>query len=217
MQSLHRLTCRCRLAALPRKRERRAHLWWSFACRPLKARVTSSARTHGVLWIQVCAILLGHMLHAAAHLRRASIVLDLRHFHPDLHAALVCWGLSMTVPAMAVVCHIQPSRHEKDQCHVSSSTRVSHAQSSNMLIPSWTKMKTLPWSKACLVSLRSKVFHGLNLGLIVVLSAEDHVLRDLAVVHKPIAPEPHQLHKQAKWSYIDHRGVVYATNGWWIV
>ena len=96
-------------------------------------------------------------------------------------------------------------------------TCVSHAQPSNMLMPSWCWMKTLPWSNAHLASFRSEVFHGLNLGLVVIFSAEDHVLRDLAVVHKPIAPESHQLHKQAKWSYIDHRAMVYAANGWWIV
>ena len=119
MQSLRKLTCQCRLAALAQKRGRGAHLWWRFACRPLKARVTSSASTHGVLWIQVCAILLGHLLHAAAHLWRASIVLDLRHFYPNLHAARVRWSLSITVPAIASVCHIQLSRHEEDQYYIS--------------------------------------------------------------------------------------------------
>ena len=61
-----------------------------------------------------------------------------------------------------------------------------------------------------LAALWHKVLHGCDLCIILILSAEYHIFRNLAVVDKPIPPESWQLYKQTKWSDIYHHSMMYA-------
>ena len=63
-----------------------------------------------------------------------------------------------------------------------------------------------------LAALGRKVLHGFHLSVVIVLSAEHHIFRDLAAVDEPIAPEPWQLYKKAKRPDADHICMMYTPN-----